>query len=330
MSMQAQLEPNQVSGKSPTFADPELEQAFVSYCQLVGPVPSKPIDFERERQDLLGRIADYVHLSLFRDADADHAICGSTLLEALPPLEERQDLSRWPEALHALANLCACRVLSVTEERAIMMRMHYYKHLATQILSAESIDQWDLTRAQGLVRAALWHRDLIAQSNMRLVVSIIKKLPVPVCRRDELISEGTVGLLRAINKFDPTRGYRFSTYATMVVRRECYQYLQHCREERSLFLPASGVTMRAAAPAEGQAEADRSHWLAWRKRLPGLMSSLTRREQVIIRSRYCLGAHRRVKTLKRLAEALKISKERVRQLERSAMVKLRRAAEAQR
>ncbi len=66
--------------------------------------------------------------------------------------------------------------------------------------------------------------------------------------------------------------------------------------------------------------------MTWQEKLLGLIHNLSRREQVIIRSRYCLGAHRQVKTLQRLAAALKISKERVRQLELNALNKLRKLA----
>jgi RNA polymerase primary sigma factor len=64
-------------------------------------------------------------------------------------------------------------------------------------------------------------------------------------------------------------------------------------------------------------------WNRLRKQLAAILEQLDRREQFIIRSRFVLGAHRKVRTCQSLAERLGISKERVRQLEQRAIEKLR-------
>jgi len=64
-------------------------------------------------------------------------------------------------------------------------------------------------------------------------------------------------------------------------------------------------------------------WHELRSRLSVMLDELDRREKFIIRARFSLGSHRRVHTLQSLADRLGVSKERVRQLERRAMDKLR-------
>lgn len=315
-------------GPIATFENPLLEQDFIGYCQMASPIALRAEQFEAKRQELLTQSANHIWQAEFELPGAANKICGDSLLEPVQNIQE--PMMRLPEETQMFATLCTTRLLSTIEETSVLTRLHFLKYLAHKILMSETIDQWTLARAEGLLRAAQWHRTLFVQCNMRLVVSIIRKLPVPTHRYDELFSDGVVGLLRAIDKFDPCRGYRFCTYATTVIRRECFQQIQERQDENTYCTQSAALsvlaTVRGLTDGSSDIETDRAHWVTWQEKLLGLIHNLSRREQMIIRSRYCLGAHRQVKTLQRLAAALKISKERVRQLELNALNKLRKLA----
>ncbi len=94
------------------------------------------------------------------------------------------------------------------------------------LISAESVRQWlaaanlnlefNSEMIYGLADEA---KDTLTRANLRLVVSVAKRYMNRGIHLLDLIQEGNVGLLRAVDKFDPTKGYKFSTYATWWIRQ---------------------------------------------------------------------------------------------------------------
>lgn len=86
---------------------------------------------------------------------------------------------------------------------------------STRLLTAEEERQLAYRISRGDQAA----KDTLTEANLRLVVSIARRYSAPGITLADLIQEGNIGLIRAVEKFDATRGFRFSTYATWWIRR---------------------------------------------------------------------------------------------------------------
>ncbi|MCA9339503.1 MAG: sigma-70 family RNA polymerase sigma factor, partial [Candidatus Saccharibacteria bacterium] len=94
------------------------------------------------------------------------------------------------------------------------VRLHLREIGKIPLLSAEE----ELALAQRVVAGDKRAKDKMAEANMRLVVSIAKRYSGRGLDFLDLIQEGHTGLLRAVEKFDPDKGFKFSTYATWWIR----------------------------------------------------------------------------------------------------------------
>lgn len=77
----------------------------------------------------------------------------------------------------------------------------------------------EVTLARRVARGDQGAKDILVESNLRLVISVARRYCVPGVTLADLVQEGTIGLIRAVEKYDPDRGFRFSTYATWWIRR---------------------------------------------------------------------------------------------------------------
>lgn len=225
-----------------------------------------------------------------------------------------------------LGRLCEAELLTPEQEKTLFRRMNFLRHQATLHRARLNPDRPSKTRielVERLVALADWHRDALVQANMRLVFSIVKKFVNANNAFDDLLSDGIVALIRAVEKFDYDRGFRFSTYATQVVRRNAYRIVVLKQKEKSKMVGGLQELGLDVSDEERQPAISEHRWHELRSRLAVMLGDLDRREKFIIRARFSLGSHRKVQTLQALADRLGVSKERVRQLEKRALDKLR-------
>jgi RNA polymerase primary sigma factor len=229
-----------------------------------------------------------------------------------------------------LASLCERKLLSVEEERHRFRRMNFAKYRADLLrrkLNPLDPDCTLVERIEFLIGLALRDRNEIVSANTRLVISIVKKFVGVLKTFDELLSEGIETLLRATEKFDYSRGFRFSTYSTTAVRRTLWRSLQTAQRDRDrMFLRDPFEITDQPQPQDALPDDDR-HGHQRRQALQRLLRRLSQRERFILSRRYGLGADGASQTLQSLARDLGVCKERVRQLEVRAKAKIRVLAE---
>jgi RNA polymerase primary sigma factor len=92
-----------------------------------------------------------------------------------------------------------------------------------------------ISEIEGVHRRADEANQTLIRANLRLVVSIAKRYLGRGISFLDLIQEGNLGLLRAVTKFDPTRGFKFSTYATWWIRQSISRYI--AEQARTIRIP---------------------------------------------------------------------------------------------
>lgn len=283
---------------------------------------------------------DFIASPAFDDADQEEAILGPMPKEA--DYEARRDAMRAPRDVPPeLASLYLVPLLDKAQEQHLFRQMNFLKCQAARIRDSFCFVDEDgarvvdpakvripaLDEIDELLRRATRVRDLLINANMRLVVNIAKKHSTPGDNLFEVISDGNVSLMKAVEKFDYGRGFKFSTYASWAIMKNFSRSLPDEKVRRDRFLTGQEDIFDLRADlrtneADLLAQNDRA-----RECVHGLLDQLDPRERAIIRLRAGLeGDMPRGLTLEEIGNRFGITKERVRQLHARSMRKLRTIA----
>lgn len=231
-----------------------------------------------------------------------------------------------------LARLYEVPLLSQEEETYLFRKMNYLKFRADRLrgkLDPDTANVSQVERIERLQKDAQEVRNQIIEANLRLVFSIAKRYAtVGSAAFDEFMGEGHVTLMRAVEKFDFSRGVKFSTYATWAIVNGCNALLkkQSTLQRQQCYQPAEGI--EDVVPDHRVTAGEEQSVQDLRQIVGELLLGLNDRERAIIQARFGFDVHQSP-TLKEIGDDLGISKERVRQLQQRALEKLRALAERQ-
>ena len=225
-----------------------------------------------------------------------------------------------------LARLCETPLLSREEECGLFRRMNFLKFRANALRATVRVSRPDvetLDLIDDLLRRAELVRNHIVRANMRLVISIVKRFANHKYSFDELLSDGTSSMMKAVDKFDYDRGFRFSTYATRAVSRELYRSMEKLNHQRTRYSTNADegldCSTNACVPEVAQRPDDRQLQASLRD----MIARLDERERLVVNLRFGLANGGKKSTFVEAGIALSVSKERARQIGERAMNKLR-------
>lgn len=139
---------------------------------------------------------------------------GATEPLAMSFFEQAGDLS-------LLVNLGASSVVHVSDIRARLASLALKRHFLIELADGASKDSSEAeSRFLSATMALASARDAMVGANLRLVLSIAKRYLYSGLSMDDLVQEGNIGLIKAVDKFDWRRGYKFSTMATWWIRQQ--------------------------------------------------------------------------------------------------------------
>lgn len=177
-------------------------------------------------------------------------------------------------------------------------------------------------------------REKLIEHNLRLVAHIVKKYDIKKTQSDDLISIGTIGLIKAIDSFQPAYGKKLTTYASRCIENEILMYLRKNKnslQEVSLNEPianekdGSEITLLDAIAAPPQRSVVEQIQLEQRlKQLEKYLPLLDERELFVLEKRFGLHGVKE-QTQKQIAEELSISRSYISRIEKRAFLKLYKA-----
>lgn len=183
---------------------------------------------------------------------------------------------------------------------------------------------------QGKEKEVKSARDRLISHNLRLVAHVIKKYYASYCDQDDLISIGTIGLIKGINSFDPDKGTKLATYACRCIENEILMYFRSLKSKQQYVLMGDSIetdhegnalTIMDVVCDDCDIERDTEIKLKAQQAIK-LTERLEPREREIITLRYGLNNNPPL-TQREVAERLSISRSYVSRIEKKALETLR-------
>ena len=226
----------------------------------------------------------------------------------------------------------APQLMKADEERMMFLRFNYAKLRLGRLQRLVKKDGLTRSRAEQVVE---WHRrfehfrEYLVRTNLALVLAMAKRTRLGDVDFAEIVSEGNMALIRAVDKFNVDRGFKFSTYACRAILKAFSRTALKSSRHRTRF------------PVEFEPDMERSDWQDKRRdaveedcldELRAIvdrnLADLSTVEETVIRRRFNWQQDEESSlTLEEVGQIIGVTKERVRQIQNKALAKIRNVME---
>ena len=288
-----------------------------------------PEDIATLERRLLERV-ECMFDAYFQQPDAE-----DTLLGPLPAASEAGGNSD-DSGIDLLAGITG-RALTTEQERHLFLRLNYCRYRVMRILREFRGKCLDADAARGLLhweRCTTQTRDDIVRLNVALVLAMARRTKLTGVDYADLVSEGNLALLRSVDKFDCSRGFKFSTYACRAILKSFSRVATRTARYRGHFPTEFDPTLEKGDQVEQKRQNVEEDCVDELKAILGRnLARLSDVEERVIRERFAIDGEfdhvdlARGKTLEQVGTMIGVTKERVRQIQNKSLDKLRVALE---
>lgn len=268
---------------------------------------------------------DYVPSDLFDLPAAEHDLFGSEAGDIEIPV-----WTTFPEVAEDIkpANKSRRARLSAAEESQLFLRYNYTRYRLASLVAAQ-LRRATLGRAKEMVvwyeRAMKVRADLV-RANLALVLAMAKRTRIPNVDFGEVVSEGNMALLRAVEKFDVGRGFKFSTYGCRAILKSFNRMATKTGQYHQRFPAEYDPAMEKSDYDVKRHEFQQADTVETvRDMLLMNRAGLTEVERTVVMERFAMNLSERRMTLAEVGKMVGLTNERVRQIQGCALGKMRKA-----
>jgi RNA polymerase primary sigma factor len=225
-------------------------------------------------------------------------------------------------------------LLTTAQEKHVFLRYNYARMRAQAM-----VKKFKTHPSKGAAREiVLWYarvkatREIITQANLALVLAMAKRTRMNEVDFGELVSEGNMALLRAVEKFDIGRGFKFSTYACRAILKAFSRIAMKTSRYRQAFPTEFDPAMEKSNYQETKrADVEQDAVEELQRIIGENRAQLSDVEKTVIQARFAInrGQDAPAMTLEEVGRVIGVTKERVRQIQNKALEKLRTTIETE-
>ena len=279
---------------------------------------------EVRAKELIQQPVDYIFNPDFDDASKEAGML--TEMPAHDEFEAKRFGKHAPKDVPPqMAHLYEWPLLTKDQEQHLFRKMNFLKHKLHKL--QESIDPTrakvsELRKLDELREQIKDVRDVLISCNQRLVYSQAKQRLAIGENIDDLVSDGNISLMRAVEKFDYGRGFKFSTYATWAIMKNFARSIPDEQTRKQRYVTGHETLFDAKEDVRTDEQEVLAAADAARSRVNHLLDHLDTRTREVIRMRIGLDGSQEM-TLEQIGQHFGITKERVRQINVRGMKQLR-------